>query len=86
MKLIVPSAVAKDIVAMPRRDRDALIGKIETFAALPFGRYPWAQPLKGRDDVVRVRQGVWRAVCRIDRGEQTVIVDSVAHRREVYRR
>jgi mRNA-degrading endonuclease RelE of RelBE toxin-antitoxin system len=86
VKLIVPPAAVKDMVVMSPRERDALIAKAEAFAASPFGQHPSAQPLKGRDDVVRIRQGDWRAVCRIDREEQTVIVDSVAHRREVYRR
>ncbi len=85
MELIVPPAIAKEMVAMPRRDRNALIGKVAIFAASPFRQHPWAQPLKGRNDVVRIRQGDWRAVCRIDREEQTVIVDAVAHRREIYR-
>ena len=71
---------------MPQRDREALMVKAAQFAAAPFEPHSWAQPLKGARDVVRIRQGDWRAVCRVDRSDETVIVDAVAHRREVYRR
>jgi mRNA-degrading endonuclease RelE of RelBE toxin-antitoxin system len=37
----------------------------------------------GRPGVWRVRRGDWRAVYRVERGD--VVVDRVAHRREVYR-
>jgi mRNA interferase RelE/StbE len=85
VQLIVPSAVAKEMASMPRRDRDALLVRATTFAAEPFATHPWAAPLKGRSDVVRLRHGNWRAVCRIDRDDEMVIIDSVAHRREIYR-
>lgn len=86
MRLILPPATLKGMASIPQRDQEALIAKVEVFAAAPFERHPWVQKLEGRDDVVRVRQGDWRAVCRIDRAENTVVVDLVAHRREVYRR
>jgi len=70
---------------VPRHDRDTLLAKARTFAAEPFAPHSWVAPLKGRPDVVRLRQGDWRAVCRIDRIGKVVIVDAVAHRREVYR-
>jgi mRNA-degrading endonuclease RelE of RelBE toxin-antitoxin system len=37
----------------------------------------------GEPGVFRVRQGDWRAVFSLEEGD--VIVDRVAHRREVYR-
>jgi mRNA-degrading endonuclease RelE of RelBE toxin-antitoxin system len=85
VQLIVSSAALKDMASMPSSDREALLAKATAFAAEPFAPRRWVAPLKGRSDTVRLRQGVWRAICRIDRAGQTVIVDAVAHRREVYR-
>jgi hypothetical protein len=34
---------------------------------------------------VRGRHGDWRAVCPIDRAAETVILERVEHRREIYR-
>jgi len=40
-------------------------------------------PLSGATGAYRLRQGQWRAVFSIEDGD--VILDRVAHRREVYR-
>jgi mRNA-degrading endonuclease RelE of RelBE toxin-antitoxin system len=85
MNLIVPPVIVKALRLVSVRDRQALLRKARIFAGDPFGRYAWARTLKGQPNVVRIRQGDWRMVCRIDREEQTVIVDAVAHRREIYR-
>jgi mRNA-degrading endonuclease RelE of RelBE toxin-antitoxin system len=42
-------------------------------------------PLRGHRDAVRIRQGDWRAVCRIDRDDDVITVEFVANRREAYR-
>jgi len=55
------------------------------FAAEPVEDHPWALPMRGRHDAVRIRQGDWRAVCRIDRDDEVIIVEFVANRREAYR-
>ena len=70
---------------MPARDRRALIEKAKSFAADPFGPHPWARPLRGAADLVRLRQGEWRAICRVSRDRETVTLDRVVHRREAYR-
>ena len=85
MDLIVPPAIVKALRVIGARDRQALLHKAWTFAADPFARHAWARPLTGQPNVVRIRQGDWRMVCRIERDEQTVVVDAVAHRREIYR-
>jgi mRNA interferase RelE/StbE len=85
VELMISSAAAKAMASMPRRDRQALLARARTFAAEPFARHSAAAPLKGRSDIVRLRYGDWRAICRIDRDGQVVIMDAVAHRREVYR-
>jgi mRNA interferase RelE/StbE len=87
MRLIVSAEAARAMQpkSMPRRDAAALLRKLREFAENPFAGHSWAEPLKAQPGMVRVRQGNWRAVCRIDRGSEAVLVDAVAHRREVYR-
>jgi mRNA-degrading endonuclease RelE of RelBE toxin-antitoxin system len=85
VRLIVSPVAAKDLAALPGRDRRALFAKVEAFAAAPFATYPAARPLRGHENRIRVRQGNWRAVCRIDRAADTVILERVEHRREIYR-
>jgi mRNA-degrading endonuclease RelE of RelBE toxin-antitoxin system len=62
-----------------------LLSKLKAFAAALFGDHAWALPMRGRDNAVRIRQGDWRAICRIDRDDDTILVEFVANRREAYR-
>jgi mRNA-degrading endonuclease RelE of RelBE toxin-antitoxin system len=85
MKLVVSPAAVKELALLNRRDRDALIGKAEAFAAEPFASHAWASPLHGMTDRVRMRQGDWRGIVLIVRGQDTIVLERVRHRREVYR-
>ena len=85
MRLIVAAGAAKDLAALPARDRRALFARVEAFAADPFAAHPAARPLRGHEDRIRLRHGDWRAICRVDRAAETVILERVEHRREVYR-
>jgi mRNA-degrading endonuclease RelE of RelBE toxin-antitoxin system len=88
MKLIITPTAARQLTdrKMPQRDRERLMTKIAEFAADPFASHPWARTLTGRTDAVRIRQGDYRAVCRIDQTTDEVIVDAVLNRKEAYRR
>lgn len=68
---------------MPKADAKRLLDRLERFAAEPEAQHLGVSPLVGERGVYRVRQGDWRAVFSIEDGD--VIVDRVAHRREVYR-
>jgi mRNA-degrading endonuclease RelE of RelBE toxin-antitoxin system len=59
--------------------------KLDEFAEDPFARHAWALPLVGQPNRARIRQGDWRAVVLIVPAENTVVVERVEHRREVYR-
>jgi mRNA-degrading endonuclease RelE of RelBE toxin-antitoxin system len=87
VKVIVsPAAVqAMQPKQMPLRDATALLRKLGEFAADPFANHAWALPLVGRPNRIRIRQGDWRAVVLIVRAEDTVIVERIEHRSEVYR-
>lgn len=62
-----------------------LMEKIDAYAADPTGAHSWAKALSGVSGV-RIRQGDYRAICRIEDGETTVLaVVRIGHRREVYK-
>lgn len=85
MRLVISPMAVREIASLNRRDRAALIRKAEAFAAEPFAVHSWASPLRGAADRARIRQGDWRAVMLIVRSQNTVVLERVAHRREVYR-
>ena len=83
MALLIPPAVFKQLAAMPKADARRLLDRLEKIANAPEKPHPNVVPLVGEPGVFRVRQGNWRAVFSIEEGD--VIVDRVAHRREVNR-
>ena len=85
IKLIVTRAASKTLARTPRREREALLDTAEAFAVVPFAADPAAAPLRGQPDVIRLRQGDWRGICRVDRSADTIVLETVAHRREAYR-
>ena len=85
MRLVVSPMAMREMALLNRRDRDALIGKAEAFAADPFAAHPCASRLRGVTDRVRIRQGDWRAVLLVLRTQDTIVMERVRHRREVYR-
>ncbi len=62
-----------------------MLQKIGQFALDPFAPFPAAKPLTGSAQTVRIRHRQWRAVCRIDRASETVIVEAIGDRKEIYR-
>ena len=83
MALLIPPAVFKQLAAIPRGDAKRLLDRLERIAQAPEDRHPNVVALMGAAGSYRVRQGDWRAVFSIEDGD--VILDRIAHRREVYR-
>ena len=83
MPLIIPLRVYKQIAMMPKVDAHRLLDRPEKIAEAPDRPHPGMTPLVGEPGVYRVRQGDWRAILSFEDGE--VVLDRVAHRREVYR-
>ena len=79
--LIKPAAV-KEIEAVPKKDRQRLVKRIEGLSAEP--RPAGSEKLSGQERY-RVRQGNYRVVYSIDDGNNEVLVFKVSHRSEVYR-
>ena len=83
MPLLIPQRVFEQLAAMPKAEPRRLLDRLEKIADAPHKSHPKVVPLVGEPSAFRVRQGNWRAVFSIEEGD--VIVDTVAHRREVYR-
>jgi len=73
----------KQLAGLPRAEAGRLLERLQRIAAAPDDRHPSVAPLTGQPGSYRLRQGSWRAVFSIEDGD--VILDRVAHRREVYR-
>jgi len=81
--VIIPPSVVKQLAGLPRGDAERLLERLHGIAAAPAERHPNVTPLRGEAGSYRLRQGRWRVVFSIEDGD--VILDRVAHRREVYR-
>lgn len=69
----------KALKAMPAKDRNAVMRKMDGFAAdEPHD----VAALKG-SEFFRLRHGDWRAIFKMN--EREIVVLDVAHRREIYR-
>jgi mRNA interferase RelE/StbE len=79
---IKPSA-AKELEALPKKDRQRLAARIQALATDP--RPPGCEKLSGQDNLYRVRQGDYRILYTVDDAALLVVVYKIGHRREVYR-
>ena len=79
--LIKPSAV-KEIEAIPKRDRQRIVARIEALSSNP--RPPGCEKLSGQDKF-RLRQGSYRIVYSVHDYESSVLIVKVGHRKDVYR-
>ena len=78
---IKPSA-AKELEAIPLKDRKRLVTKIRRLAKEP--RRPGCEKLSGQEKF-RVRQGRYRVLYSVDDTESVVVIVKVGHRGDVYR-
>ena len=84
MRLIFSPSAAKTLTKAPKQVAADLLDKLQQVAANPMGHHPWAKRLTEQPGF-RVRQGDWRALYRLDHAADTMIVDRIAKRDEVYR-
>ncbi len=78
---IKPSA-AKELEAIPLKDRKRLVTKIRALAKEP--RPPGREKLSGREKF-RLRRGHYRVLYSVLDTESVVVIVKVGHRRDVYR-
>ena len=80
--IVIKKSAAKELEAVPKKDREKLVSKIQALANNP--RPPGSEKLAG-DDKYRLRHGVYRVLYEVDDATVLIVVVRVAHRREVYR-
>jgi len=82
--LAVKKSAAKEIESIePAAARRRIVARLRALAAEP--RPAGSEKLAGSPDLLRVRQGPYRILYRIDDAEQRIEIVKVGHRREVYR-
>ena len=81
-KLLIKPSAAKELEAVPRRDRRRLARRMRDLAEQP--RPPGAEKLGGHD-LYRVRQGNYRILYEIVDQDLTVTIIKIGHRRDVHR-
>ena len=81
-KILIKPSAAKEVEAVPKRDRLRIVRKIQALAQNP--RPPGCEKLSA-EEKYRVRQGWYRIAYSVDDQNQTVLVVKVGYRREVCR-
>jgi mRNA interferase RelE/StbE len=84
-RLLIKPSAAKEIDAIgAKRDRQRIVGRIQTLAKDP--RPSGCEKLAGPSALFRIRQGQYRVIYTVDDTRHCIEVIKVGHRREVYRR
>lgn len=81
-KLLIKPSAAKELEALPKRDRGRIVTKIRSLSVEP--RPPGCEKLSAHD-VYRVRRGNYRVLYTVQDADLMVVVIAIGHRREVYR-
>lgn len=80
--LLIKASAAKELEAMPKRDRNLLTARMRTLAAIP--RPHGSEKLSG-EEKYRIRQGNDRILYLIEDAISTLTIVKIGHCRDVYR-
>lgn len=73
---------ARSIEGIPARDAQRIAQAVRTYAETGFGD---VRRLKGRPGQCRLRAGDYRVLFTLDYASQSMVIQDVGHRRDVYR-
>ena len=82
-RLLIKPSAARELEALPAKDRRRIVAKIEGLANNP--RPPGSEELSG-EEKYRLRQGDYRILYSVEDARTTLTIVKIGHRREVYRR
>ena len=75
-----------DLDRLAKSGQKYLVPRIlKACAVLATGRSPGLKKIEGRDDAYRIRVGDYRILFSVDSVRHIVLVERVAHRKDVYR-
>ena len=80
--LLIKRSAARELEALPPKDRRRIVRRIQVLAATP--RPVGAEKLTG-EEKYRLRQGDYRILYTIDDAERAVVVVRIGQRGDVYR-
>ncbi|HEY7445041.1 MAG TPA: type II toxin-antitoxin system RelE/ParE family toxin [Vicinamibacterales bacterium] len=78
-RLLIKPSAAKELEAVPLKDRKRVVTKIQQLASDP--RPDGTEKLSGQDKY-RLRQGNYRVLYAIDDAHSEVVIVKIGHRRE----
>ncbi len=81
-RLLITASAAKEVEALPRKDRTRVVDRVRRLAADP--RPSGSEKLSG-EEKYRIRQGNYRILYSIDDADASVLIVKIGHRRDVYR-
>ena len=82
-KVCFRAGVEKDLRTIPKKTLSKIWQKIHTLATDPTPIV--VKSITGEDKLLRLRQGDYRIIYRIDHDEKRVFVEKVRHRSDVYK-
>jgi mRNA interferase RelE/StbE len=85
MKLAIANKALRELARLPKDVQARMRSRFWEIAADPFATLRNVERMHGEKNWFRLRVGDWRAVYRVDIVAQTVIIEHVAKRGEVYR-
>ena len=85
MELVIEKGAAKALTRMSPKVATAILAALRSVASDPFAPQRNVKRLKGNKGHFRLRHGDWRALYRLDREGQRMIVEAVLPRGSAYR-
>ena len=82
-EILIKRSATKELEALPRSYRQKVARKVSGLSSNP--RPQGSEKLSG-EEKYRLRQGDYRIVYEVNDGARQVIVVTIAHRKDVYRR
>ncbi len=82
-EVVVPKKVAKQIEDLPVDVQQQVLQVLRGLKSLP--RPVNSKKMASKEPLYRVRIGAYRIIYAIDDGTHQVVIERVAHRKEVYR-
>lgn len=85
MRLVLSPDALKALAKLPMKRRQAIMRRLSTIAADPFGHHAGVKSLAGVNGGFRLRVGDWRVLYVVDPAAQSVRVYRVGPRGRVYK-